>query len=149
MSTNISLRIATKDDIFLPAYATPGSAGMDIKAAITEPITIASGQTVKIPCGFALELPDNVEAQIRPRSGLAAKHGITVLNAPGTIDPDFRGEVCVLLHNTSSESFEVEPQMRIAQMVIAPFLRVSTQTVTFESLQKSTRQDGGFGSTGL
>ena len=144
----IKVNIALKDPRFEPSYATPGSAGMDIKAAISSPLTIPAHTHIMVPSGFALELPSNLEAQIRPRSGLAAKHGVTVLNSPGTIDSDYRGEIAVLLLNTSANPFEVTPLMRIAQMVIAPVTQIEPVAISFEDLSKTTRQEGGFGSTG-
>ena len=125
-----------------------GAAGVDLLAAlgISETVTIASGARAIVPCGFAMALPQGYEAQVRPRSGLAAKHGVTVLNAPGTIDADYRGEVKVILINHGSESFEIRRGDRIAQMVVAP---VSAVTFTErESLDETTRGAGGFGSTG-
>lgn len=125
-----------------------GAAGVDLLAAlgISETVTIASGARAIVPCGFAMALPPGYEAQVRPRSGLAAKHGVTVLNAPGTIDADYRGEVKVILINHGSEAFEIRRGDRIAQMVVAP---VSAVTFTErESLDETTRGAGGFGSTG-
>lgn len=132
----------------LPKQQTMGAAGVDLLAAlgISETVTIASGARAIVPCGFAMALPQGYEAQVRPRSGLAAKHGVTVLNAPGTIDADYRGEVKVILINHGSESFEIRRGDRIAQMVVAP---VSAVTFTErESLDETTRGAGGFGSTG-
>ena len=125
-----------------------GAAGVDLLAAlgISETVTIASGARAIVPCGFAMALPPGYEAQVRPRSGLAAKHGVTVLNSPGTIDEDYRGEVKVILINHGSEAFEIRRGDRIAQMVVAP---VSAVTFTErESLDETTRGAGGFGSTG-
>ena len=146
---NINIKISLKNSEYMPKYATPGSAGADVVAAITESLTVQASETVKIPCGFSLELPQNYEAQIRPRSGLAARNGITVLNSPGTIDSDYRGEVCVLLHNTSTNSFTINPGMRIAQMVIAPVVQPIFQEVSPDSLEKSERGQAGFGSSGV
>ena len=132
----------------LPKQQTMGAAGVDLLAAlgISETVTIASGARAIVPCGFAMALPRGYEAQVRPRSGLAAKHGVTVLNAPGTIDADYRGEVKVILINHGSEVFEIRRGDRIAQMVVAP---VSAVTFTErESLDETTRGAGGFGSTG-
>ena len=142
------VRLSLKDSQFLPKYATPGSAGADLVAAINAAIIVDAGGTVKIPCGFSLELPEGLEAQIRPRSGLAAKHGLTVLNSPGTIDSDYRGEICVLLHNTSAAPFTIEPLMRVAQMVIAPYVKAKLQP-TEEDLTTSSRGAKGFGSSGM
>ena len=132
----------------LPKQQTMGAAGVDLLAAlgISETVTIASGARAIVPCGFAMALPPGYEAQVRPRSGLAAKHGVTVLNTPGTIDADYRGEVKVILINHGSEAFEIRRGDRIAQMVVAP---VSAVTFTErESLDETTRGAGGFGSTG-
>lgn len=134
------------EGLALPAYATAQSAGADILAAIDEDITLASLERAMIPAGFCMALPEGFEAQIRPRSGLAAKHGITCLNTPGTIDADYRGELKVILVNLSSEPFTITRGMRIAQMVIAPVTQLQWQPV--ESLDDTTRGSGGFGSTG-
>ncbi|MBT3358258.1 MAG: dUTP diphosphatase [Rhodospirillales bacterium] len=130
----------------LPEYATPDSAGLDLMAAIGEAVSIAPGKRAIVPSGLAIALPRGFEAQVRPRSGLAAKHGITVLNAPGTIDADYRGEVGVILANLGDETFTVEPGMRIAQMVVAPVSRIAWDET--EELPESGRGAGGFGSTG-
>lgn len=130
----------------LPAYATAGSAGCDLMAAIAEPITLQPGQRRLIPTGLAIALPEGWEAQIRPRSGLALKNGITCLNTPGTIDADYRGEVGVILANLGEEAFTVERGMRIAQMVIAPVFQARFEAV--EELDETARGAGGFGSTG-
>jgi len=133
-------------DLPLPSYATEHSAGMDLLAAIDAPITVKKGETALIKAGISIALPEGYEAQIRPRSGLAFKHGITVLNAPGTIDADYRGEIAVLLINHGAADFVVERAMRIAQMVIAPYTRAQWQRVA--SLDETARGEGGFGSTG-
>ena len=130
----------------LPEYATADSAGLDLMAAIGEAVEIAPGARAVIPAGIAIALPRGFEAQVRPRSGLAAKHGLTVLNAPGTIDADYRGEVGVILANLGGEDFTVEPGMRIAQMVVAPVSRIAWEET--DVLPKSGRGAGGFGSTG-
>ena len=130
----------------VPAYQSSGAAGMDLSAAIDRPATIAPGARELVPCGFAIALPDGYEAQVRPRSGLAVKFGVTVLNAPGTIDSDYRGEVKVLLVNHGREPFLVEPGMRIAQLVVAPVSRVEWETV--DDLSTTARGGGGFGHTG-
>jgi len=143
----LPVRITTLDDgkgFPLPEYATNGSAGMDLMAA--EKLRIPEGGWKLVPCGFAMELPEGYEAQIRPRSGLALRHGVTVLNAPGTIDADYRGEVGVMLVNHGKGQFTVESGMRIAQMVVAPVTRVSWATV--DSLSDTERGEGGYGSTG-
>ena len=129
-----------------PSYATEQSAGMDLTAAIEEAIELAPGERALIPAGLAIALTPGYEAQIRPRSGLALKHGITVLNSPGTIDADYRGEVKVILANLGTEAFTVERGMRIAQMVISRYQQVSWNVV--EDLEKTVRGEGGFGSTG-
>lgn len=130
----------------LPDYQSDHAAGMDLHAALSEPVTIESGEIRIIPCGFAMALPEGYEAQIRPRSGLACKHGISVPNAPGTIDADYRGEVKVALINHGKTPFTVEPKMRIAQMVVAEVARCEIQDV--EELDTTVRGAGGFGSTG-
>ncbi len=130
----------------LPHYATSQSAGMDLSAAVEDPLVIPAGGTVLVPTGLAIALPDGYEAQIRPRSGLAFKNGVTVLNAPGTIDADYRGEVKVLLINHGKEAFEITRGMRIAQMVIAAYTQASWNLV--DSLDETARGAGGFGSTG-
>lgn len=134
-------------DLPLPAYATAQSAGMDLLAAIDADITLAPLERRLIPTGIAIALPDGYEAQVRPRSGLALKSGISIVNAPGTIDADYRGEIGVVLINLSAEHFTITRGMRIAQMVIAPYTQASFQQV--QSLPESGRGEGGFGSTGL
>jgi dUTP pyrophosphatase len=130
----------------LPQYATSGAAGLDLPAAIEQPLTLAAGSFTLVPCGFAIALPSGFEGQVRPRSGLASKHGVTVLNSPGTIDSDYRGEVKVLLINHGSDHFTITPGMRIAQLVIAPVTRVELQETA--ELPETTRAAGGFGHTG-
>ena len=130
----------------LPVYATNGSSGMDLFAAISHPISIKKGEVSIIPTGIAIALPTGFEAQIRPRSGLAAKFGITVLNTPGTIDSDYRGEIKAILINHGQEDFVVERGMRIAQMVVAKYERIVLEEVS--SLDDTTRGEKGFGSTG-
>jgi len=130
----------------LPAYATPGAAGMDLAAAIDDPVVLEPGRTALVPCGFAIALPHGFEAQVRPRSGLAAKHGVTVLNAPGTIDCDYRGEVKAILINHGSEPFTIAPGMRVAQMVVAAVEEVVWAPA--DTLPDTVRADGGFGHTG-
>lgn len=134
-------------DLALPAYATALSAGMDLLAAVAAPIVLAPGARALVPTGIAIALPAGFEAQVRPRSGLALKNGITVLNSPGTIDADYRGEVGVILFNTSDLPFTIERGMRIAQMVIARHERAVWTEV--ESLDETERGAGGFGSTGV
>jgi dUTP pyrophosphatase len=136
------------ESVSMPYYATKQSAGLDLSAAIANDIIIESGEVKIIPTGIAIELPEFHEAQIRPRSGLAAKHGVTVLNSPGTIDADYRGEIKVILINHGKDSFIVTRGMRIAQMVIAKYEHVLLDYV--ESFEEATvRGDKGFGSTGI
>jgi dUTP pyrophosphatase len=130
----------------LPAAATDGSAGMDLRAAIDEPVTIDPGERALISAGFRMALPAGYEAQVRPRSGLALRHGVTVLNSPGTIDSDYRGTVAVILVNLGEETFVVERGERIAQMIVAPVTRAELRPVN--ELRESQRGDGGFGHTG-
>jgi deoxyuridine 5'-triphosphate nucleotidohydrolase len=130
----------------LPSYATAGAAGMDLLAAVTDPVTIAPGQRALIPTGLAIALPPGHELQIRPRSGLALRHGIVLPNSPGTIDEDYRGELGVIVLNTGDAPFVVERGMRIAQAVLAPVLRaVWEETAVLDSTERAA---GGFGSTG-
>jgi dUTP pyrophosphatase len=133
-------------DLPLPGYATEGSAGMDLLAALAESTTLAPGERMVIPTGFAMALPEGYEAQVRPRSGLALKQGITVLNTPGTIDSDYRGEVGVILINLGQEPVTVHRGERVAQMVVAPVTRAVLEVT--DDLQESDRGTGGFGSTG-
>jgi len=130
----------------LPKYETAGSAGMDLRAAIEEPITLKKGEVKLIKTGFAIALEPGYEAQVRPRSGLALKNGVTVLNSPGTVDSDYRGEVCVILTNTSDNDFLIDRGMRIAQMVIAKYEQAKIKEV--DDLDETSRGKGGFGSTG-
>jgi dUTP pyrophosphatase len=130
----------------LPAYATPGAAGMDAVAALTDPLVLAPGERVAVPTGLAMAIPDGFEIQVRPRSGLAFKHGLTVANAPGTIDSDYRGEVKVLLINLGPDAVTITRGMRIAQLVPAAVTRATLLVV--ESLDDTSRGVGGFGSTG-
>jgi dUTP pyrophosphatase len=134
------------DDLPLPSYQTIHSAAMDLAAAVVAPVVIAPGHRAVVPCGFSIAVPDGYEAQVRPRSGLASKHGVTVVNAPGTIDADYRGEVKVALVNLGSEAFTVERGMRIAQMLVAPVPRV--RWLEADELPDTARGDGGFGHTG-
>jgi dUTP pyrophosphatase len=142
----MKVRIVNKSTLELPAYSTPLSAGMDLRADIDEPITLGSLEKAMVPTGLHIELPDGYEAQVRPRSGLAAKHGITVLNSPGTIDADYRGEIKVILVNLSKEPFIINRGERIAQMVIARYEKIEWEQVC--ELSDSERGEGGFGSTG-
>ena len=133
-------------DLALPSYATSQSAGMDLLSAVCEPAVVKAGEIAIIPTGIAISLPEGYEAQIRPRSGLAAKFGITVLNTPGTIDADYRGEIKVILINHSSSDFVIERGMRIAQMVVARYEHIILEEV--QSLEETFRGEKGFGSTG-
>jgi dUTP pyrophosphatase len=142
------VRLPHADGLALPSYETAGAAGMDLRAAVPDdrPVLILPGKRMLVPTGFILEIPERFEGQVRPRSGLALKHGITCLNTPGTIDSDYRGEVKVLLVNLGDEDFLVERGMRIAQLVIAPVVQA---TIEERSLAGATgRGAGGFGSTG-
>jgi dUTP pyrophosphatase len=143
----MKVRIVNKSAYPTPAYATEKSAGMDLKANIDEPITLGPLQRAMVPTGLYMALPDGTEAQVRPRSGLAAKHGISVLNAPGTVDADYRGEVKVILVNLSNEPFVINPGERIAQLVVARYEKVEWDEV--DVLDETERGAGGFGSTGL
>ena len=131
----------------LPAYATPQSAGLDLRANIEAPITLHPLEHRLVPTGLHIALPDGYEAQVRPRSGLALKHGITVLNTPGTVDADYRGEIMVLLVNFSNEDFVVKDGERIAQMVIAQYAKATFESV--EVLDETERGEGGYGHTGV
>lgn len=142
----MKVKIVNRSAYPSPFYATEKSAGMDLKADIAEPIVLGPLERAMIPTGLYIALPDGTEAQVRPRSGLAAKHGISVLNAPGTIDADYRGEIKVILVNLSNEPFTVNPGERIAQMVIARYEKVEWDEV--EVLDETERGEGGFGSTG-
>jgi dUTP pyrophosphatase len=139
-------RLAHNQDLPLPVYATEGAAGMDLLAAVGEPVTIAPGHRILIPTGLAIALPPGYELQIRPRSGLALRNGIVLPNSPGTIDEDYRGEIQVIVLNTGSEPFRVERGARIAQAVLAPVVRAAWDEVA--DLDVTTRNEGGFGSTG-
>lgn len=140
------VRLPHAADLPLPAYATPGAAGMDLLAAVAAPVTIPPGGRALIPTGLRIALPAGHELQVRPRSGLALKHGIVLPNSPGTIDEDYRGEVQVIVLNAGTEAFVVERGMRIAQAVLAPVTRAAWQEV--EDLPPTARGAGGFGSTG-
>ena len=140
-------RLAHGEGLDLPAYATAHSAGMDLLAAVSEEVILQPGERRLIPTGIAIALPDGYEAQLRPRSGLALKHGITLLNAPGTVDADYRGEVGAILVNLGQQAFTVRRGDRIAQMVIAAYSRARWQAV--DTLPASERGEGGFGSTGV
>jgi len=139
-------RLPHGEGLALPAYATGGAVGMDLLAAVVEPVTIAPGKRALIPTGLAIALPPGYELQIRPRSGLALRHGIVLPNSPGTIDEDYRGELQVIVLNAGDAPFVVERGARIAQAVLAPVVRARWQEVT--SLDDTARGSGGFGSTG-
>ena len=141
------IKIINKSQHPLPAYETLQSAGMDLRANLSEPVTIGSLERIIVPTGLFIELPEGYEAQIRPRSGLAAKKGITLLNSPGTIDADYRGEIGVILVNLSKEPFVIENGERVAQMVIAKYEQITWEPV--EILSETDRGAGGFGSTGV
>jgi dUTP pyrophosphatase len=140
-------RLAGNEDLPLPAYQSAHAAAMDLHAAVAEPVSLDPGAIALVGCGFAMALPDGYEAQVRPRSGLASKSGITVVNAPGTIDADYRGEVKVALINLGRGSFVIERGARIAQLVVAPVTRVTWEPV--ETLDRTVRGAGGFGHTGV
>jgi dUTP pyrophosphatase len=133
-------------DAVLPRYMTEGAAGMDLCACLEAPLRLAPGGRARVPCGIAIELPAGHEGQVRPRSGLAARHGVTVANAPGTVDHDFRGELQVILINLGDETYEVGHGDRVAQLVVAPVTRVAVREVP--ALSETGRGDGGFGHTG-
>jgi len=140
------LRLPHGQGLALPSYQSKHAAGLDVVAAVVEPVELAPEGRMLVPTGFVLELPEGYEAQVRPRSGLALKHGVTLLNTPGTIDADYRGEVMVLLINHGSEKFTIRRGDRIAQLVIAPVNHV--EIVAVETLGATERGPGGFGSTG-
>lgn len=144
---NLKIKIVNTSSLPLPQYSTSLSAGMDLRADIEEPLTIAPLGRVLVPTGIRIELSEGYEAQIRPRSGLAAKHGVTVLNTPGTIDADYRGEIKVILVNLSDTPFTFERGERIAQMVISSYTRA--EWVETDELGESARGEGGFGHTGV
>lgn len=145
-------RLDGNEDLPLPAYASDGAAGLDLRAAVHEPLTLAPGERTRVPTGLRLALPPGTEGQVRPRSGLAFRHGITLPNAPGTIDSDYRGELQVLLWNAGDEPFAIERGDRIAQLVIAPVLRAELELLPagqeIGELDATERGSGGFGSTG-
>ena len=143
----MKVKIVNKSSFPSPAYATPLSAGMDLRANITEPISLEPLQRVLVPTGLYIALPEGFECQVRPRSGLAVKHGITVLNSPGTVDADYRGELRTLLVNLSDKAFVIEPGERIAQMVIAEHAQAIFMPT--DSLDETERGDGGFGHSGV
>ncbi|WP_101690219.1 dUTP diphosphatase [Dysgonomonas massiliensis] len=142
----MKVRIINKSRHALPQYATPYSAGLDLRANLEEPVVLKPLERTLVPTGLYIELPQGYEAQIRPRSGLAAKHGLTVLNTPGTIDADYRGEIKVILVNLSNEEFEIKDGERVCQMVIAAHAQVQWEET--DSLEETERGAGGFGHTG-
>ena len=142
----MEVKVINKSAFALPEYATINSAGLDLKANLEAPIILGPLERTMVPTGLYMALPEGTEAQVRPRSGLAAKHGLTVLNTPGTIDADYRGEVKVILVNLSNEPFTINPGERIAQLVLARYERVEWSEV--EVLDETDRGQGGFGSTG-
>ena len=149
MSTDLTVpiqRLPSSDELPLPEYKSNRAAAMDLAAAVAEAVTLPPGTRALIPCGFAIAVPEGFEGQIRPRSGLAARHGVTVVNAPGTIDADYRGEVMVALINLGQNPFVVERGMRIAQLLVVPVPRVTWSEV--QELPATTRGAGGFGHTG-
>ena len=151
MTTTIRVeltRLPHGEGLALPAYQTAHAAGLDLPAAVPEDhsLTLLPGRSALVPTGFMIALPEGYEAQVRPRSGLAAKHGVTVLNAPGTVDADYRGEISVLLINHGAEPFTIKRGERIAQMVIAPVARA--ELVAVSELSSTARGGGGYGSTG-
>ena len=148
MNVEISIiRLSHGEGLPLPSYATPQSAGMDLLAAVNKTIELAPGERTLVPTGLKIALPDGYEAQIRPKSGLALKHGITLVNTPGTIDADYRGEIGVIMINLGKETFAIERGIKIAQMVVAPCIQARWSTV--DSLENTSRGEGGFGSTGV
>ena len=142
----MKIRVINRSSFDLPQYATEHAAGLDVRANTDAPIVLRPLERAMIPTGLYVEIPESYEIQVRPRSGLAAKHGLTVLNTPGTIDPDYRGEIKVILANVSNTEFTLEPGERIAQLVIAPFIRIDWEAT--ETLSETSRGAGGFGSTG-
>jgi dUTP pyrophosphatase len=142
----MNVKIINKGTSPLPSYETVGAAGMDVRANLSASVCVSPGERVLVPTGLYLEIPAGLECQVRPRSGLALKKGITVLNTPGTIDSDYRGEVGVILINLSNENFTIEPNDRIAQLVFCPVIQVTL--IETDALESSERGTGGFGSTG-
>ncbi len=145
--TKINIKVVANEGAKLPLYKTSGAAGADICALLKEPLVIESGKSAMVPTGLFFEIPEGYEVQIRPRSGLAAKNGVTVLNTPGTIDSDYRGEINVILINLGDKPFTVNNGDRIAQMLLAPVIQADFSIVT--SLEETERGAGGFGSTGV
>lgn len=146
MSNKVPVLVHVLDEELIPSYATVASAGCDARASISETITVLPGTSVIIPTGLKVELPQGYEIQVRPRSGFAAKNQVTVLNTPGTIDADYRGEICVILINHGKEPFLITPKMRIAQLILAPV--VQAEFIKKETLTTTLRGEGKFGHTG-
>lgn len=147
MAEQVKIACTAQEGAVLPVYKTAGAAGADICAFLSEPVTIAAGQTALIPTGLCFAIPAGYEVQVRPRSGLAAKNGVTVLNTPGTIDSDYRGEIKVILINLGKEDFIVHSGDRIAQIIVSPVIQASFKIT--ESLDATERGKSGFGSTGV
>jgi dUTP pyrophosphatase len=147
MTARLGIKRVGPVDVPLPSYQTAGAAGLDVCAALSEPVTLAPGQHRLFPTGICLEIQNGYEGQVRPRSGLALRHGITVLNSPGTIDADYRGELGVVLINHGPQPVEIKPLDRIAQLVIAPVVQVQIEVV--DILSDTDRAAGGYGSTGV
>lgn len=147
MSATIPVKIINRSRHELPAYETAGASGLDVRANLDEPVTLAPLERALIPTGLFISIPAGFECQVRPRSGLAARHGITVANAPGTIDSDYRGEIKVILVNLSQSPFVINDGERVAQLVFAPYQRIEWNAVG--SLDETVRGEGGFGHTGL
>lgn len=143
----MQIRIKRLKDVPMPAYATSGSAGMDLSAAIDAPLVLSPGKRILVPTGLAVAVPEGFEMQLRPRSGLAIKHGISLLNTPATIDSDYRGEILVIMVNLGEEVFTIEPGMRICQMMIVPYPKITWQEV--DSLDETERGEKRFGSSGI
>lgn len=143
----IKVKIINRSHHDLPAYATPGSAGMDVRAFLKEPVTLGPLERALIPTGLYMQLPHGYECQIRPRSGLAIKHGISLVNTPGTVDADYRGEIGVIVINLSNEPFTINDGERICQMVITSYTRVDWESVT--EIDRTERGDGAFGHSGI
>jgi dUTP pyrophosphatase len=146
MQPKIPVPIKAEEPEFIPTYSTPAASGADVRAHISKPVLIAPGAAAVIPTGIRMDLPDGYEIQVRPRSGYAAKNQVTVLNSPGTIDSDYRGEICIIMINHGKESFLVTPKMRIAQLVLAPV--VQAEWMITHLLSTTQRGEGKFGHTG-
>lgn len=142
----LKVKILNRGGFPLPAYESPEAAGMDVRAAIDEPMTLGPGERCLVPTGLSIQLPPGYECQVRPRSGLALKKGITVLNSPGTIDADYRGEIGIILINLSNEPFVINPGERIAQLVVKQYVRIEWEPAA--RLDETGRGDGGFGHSG-